>query len=160
MTSSRNVLRARGATLIEVLICFVLIAIACIASLSYFGNTRGFIGRTGNRRAALERARERLEQLMQVDPNTIKPSDFVEHTISCAGGTCTIPAPALEKVPVGGLPPQKIVSTIQCKHDPAAGTLGSTCDALEFSAKVWFTNDQTWPEAEDHRVHIRTLRAS
>ena len=151
-------MRNTGASLIEVLIGMLIVTIASVGTLVYFGLGVGKVGQQGNHRAALERARERLEQLTEVAPATIKPSDFAEHTVSCAGGTCTVPAPALEKVPVGSLPPQKILSTVRCTHDLAAGTPNGTCDVLELSAKVWFTNDDTWPEEEVHRVYIRTLR--
>ena len=88
MTPRRNVLRrSQGATLIEVLISMLIIVIASIATLQYFGPTKGYIGKSGNRRAALERARERLEQLMAAPQVTLPPQNGVRYC--CAAATCT-----------------------------------------------------------------------
>ena len=54
----------RGASLIEVLVAIIIIVIASVGTLAYFAYGLGNVGKTGNRRAALERSRERLEQLM------------------------------------------------------------------------------------------------
>ena len=63
----------RGVTLIEVLLSIVIVAIASIATLTYFAYAKGGVGKTGNRRAALERARQRLEQMLAANISGITP---------------------------------------------------------------------------------------
>ena len=140
----------------------IIVVIASVGTLTYFAYGMGNVGKSGNRRAALERARERLEQLMAINAALIKPSDFVVHTVICGATTCSV-LNAAETVPVDNLPLQKLVSTVQCVHDVSAGTPNGTCDVLELSAKVWFTSD--FNEYNDSRdrfnlVHIRTLRTA
>ena len=53
-----------GVSLVEILIGILIVVIASIGTLSYFSSVLGNVGRQSNRRAAIERARERLEQLM------------------------------------------------------------------------------------------------
>ena len=148
--------RRSGVSLIEVLLGLLIVTIASIATLNYFAPGFGNINKQGNRRAALERARQRLEELMAVNTVLIKPTDIdVAHTVTCGAGTCVL-SNAVETVSVNDLPAQRIVSTVLCQHDAFAGTLNGTCDVLEFGAKVWFT-----PSAADdnlNRVYVRTLR--
>ena len=149
----------RGVSLIEILIGILIIVIASIGTLSYFSVSVGNVGRQSNRRAALERARQRLEELLETNSNLINPSvvDGIAHPVICDGaGNCQLNN-AAETISVDDLPSQTLVSTVECKHDGAAGTPGGTCDVLELSAKVWFIPGPT-VEDDFHRVHIQTLR--
>ena len=152
-----------GVSLIEVLIGLIIVVVASIATLTYFSHGLGGIGRQSNRRAALERARERLEDIM-ADIATIKPqvdANFAQDNqpvfwASCTGPTCSTQASdPNQTVPVDDLPGQPIKSTIQWKDDPSAGT--STPDVLEVGVKVWFIPGST-ADDDFHRVHVRTLR--
>src|SRR3989338_68471 len=137
-----------GVSLVETLIGILIVVIASIGTLAYFSSALGNVGRQSNRRAALERARERLEQLMAVDVNTIKPAIVITSPptpnaqpvrwVSCTGATC---GPALSsdpdnKVDVDDLANQPLASTIQWRDDPSAGTTGVP-DVLELGVKVW-----------------------
>lgn len=156
-------LNRRGATLIEVLISFLIIVLASIGTLQYFGVTRGFIGKTGNRRAALERARERVEQFMASKVSDLPPQDG--SCYYCADDTCTGTSwtsyvcgtvPVSDDVPVedqGRLRRETFASFID---DPSANTGVDTLDVYELGVKVWFTNTAT--DDEFHRIHLRTLR--
>ena len=154
----------RGVTLIEVLLSMVIVALASIATLTYFAYAKGGVGKTGNRRAALERARQRLEQLMatpisslpQSDPNL--PPDGQPQFWAVCGNPCQLfSAPQNnDKVDVDDLSQQPIESTVRWRDDPSAGT-PTTPDVLEFSVKVWFTPN-TNIDDDFNRVHIRTLR--
>ena len=151
-----------GVTLIEILIGMIIVVIASVATLTYFAYGMGNVGKSGNRRAALERARERLEQLMAVNVDLIKPDpiDFAVHIATCSATTCTLPNPVpAEWVSVDNLSTQKLVSTVQCVHDRSAGTPDGTCDVLELTAKVWFIPGSTG-DNDFSRVHVRTLRTS
>ena len=146
----------RGVSLIEILLGLLIVTIASIATLNYFAQGLGNINKQGNRRAALERARQRLEDLMAVSSILIKPTDInVEHTVTCGAGTCAF-SNAVETVPVNDLPTQRIISTVLCQHDAAAGTPSGTCDILGLTAKVWFTPGAT--DDNFNRVYVRTLR--
>ena len=156
----------RGATLIEILIGIIIVAIASIATLSYFSYAKGGIGKTGNRRAALERARQRLEQLMEADVTSITPpADGAQHWFTCTGTPCTWSAPSAvlvtQNVSVEDLPTQPIESSVQWVDDPSAGTSGPSgaviYDALAFDVKVWFTSN-FGADDDFNRVHVRTLR--
>ena len=157
----------KGVTLIEVLISMVLIALASIATLNYFAYAKGNVAKTGNRRAALERARERLEQLMAANISSLPQSDpslpqngqpVIQ--LACSGTPCTWNATATpEPVQVDDVSSQ-MVSTIQWKDDPSAGT--TTPDVVEFAVRVGFVPgwDPTDPATDDdfHRVLTKTLR--
>jgi len=149
----------RGASLIEILLGLLIVTIACLATLRYFAYAKGNIGIQGNRRAALERARERLEQLMagSVTPMT-PPQDGVAYPVTCAGTACTWSAAVVaETVSVDDLPSQPIRSTVQWVDDPSAGTGTGTLDTLALGVKVWFTAN-TAVDDDFNRVFIRTLR--
>ena len=79
----------RGVSLVEILVAIVIVVVASIAALSYFSYGMGGIGRQGNRRAALERARERLEQLMAANVTDLEPSDLAVRWLTCNGSPCT-----------------------------------------------------------------------
>ena len=148
----------RGVSLIEVLIAMLVITVASIATLTYFSYAMGGIGRQGNRRAALERACERLEQLMVANITTVQPADGALYWLSCAGSPCTwtqSAAPVTERVAVDTLPNQPMQTTVRWVDDPSAGTVG--LDTLEFSVRVWFTGN-AGNDDEFNRVHLRTLR--
>ena len=156
----------RGVTLIEVLLSIVIVAIASIATLTYFSHAKGGIGKTGNRRAALERARERLEQMMatpisslpQINPS-LPPDGQLQFWAVCGNPCQFFSAPqGNDKVDVDDLLGQPIEATVQWKdEDPSVVNTPTTPDVLEFSVKVWFTPN-TNIDDDFNRVHIRTLR--
>ena len=155
----------KGVSLIEVLVGMVLIALISIASLSYFSSALGGIGKQGNRRAALERARERLEQIMAGSYTQIVPSvdsslplnAQPKFWLSCGGSNCTrTNAYVPETVLVNNLLSRRIESTVQWKDDSSAGTT-NTPDTLELGAKVWFTPN-TASDDDYNRVYVKTLR--
>ena len=153
-----------GVTLIEVLIAIVIIAVAAIGTLSYFFYGLGGIGRQGNRRAAIERARERLDQLMLAKLDEIHPPDGQVRWLVCNGTPCASwtlsPTRVTQTVPVDDLPAQAIEATIQWVDDPGtpdADPLNPSLDLFELGVKVWFT--QSTADTDDNRVFLRTLRA-
>ena len=162
----------RGVTLIEILISMVLIALASIATLSYFSHAKGAIGKTGNRRAALERARQRLEQLLVANTTSITPpANGAPYWFTCTGPTpCAWSAPSAtritQNVSVDDLPTQPMESSVRWVDDLSAGTGGPPgpiiYDALAFDVKVGFvpgwdpSNAAT--DNDFNRVHVRTLR--
>ena len=152
----------RGVSFIEVLIAIVIIALVSVGTLMHFAYALGGVNRTGNRRAALERARQRLEQLMAADFAKIAPTDGAPYWLKCtgAGKPCswafsTTATPEL--VAVDDLLKQPMETTVQWRDDPAAGT-ATPKDMLEIGVKVWFTTNAT--DDDFNRVHLRTLRAS
>lgn len=152
-----TLLSERGVSLIEILIAIVLIAIISIATLSYFAHGLGGVGKSGNQRAALERARERLEELLAANLSEIKPAVDGVHWLTCAGSPCAwglTTTATTQPVVVDDLTTQ-METTVEWKDDPEAGTV-STHDTLELSVKVWFRQGQT--NNSFNRVHIRTLR--
>ena len=151
----------RGVSLIEILVGILIVTVASIAALSYFSYGMGGIGRQGNRRAALERARERLEQLMAANVTDLEPSDQQPWWITCNGSPCVwalVPVQATEPVPVDDLPAQQMETTVQWQDDPAAQTDESTRDVLELGVKVWFTSN-VGSDDDFNRVHVRALRS-
>lgn len=158
-----RVRRKRGASLIEILIGMLIIVVASMGTLTYYA--LGNVGRQGNRRAALEQARQRLEQLLEVNVDTIKPAidpsqppnNQPVRWVSCSASSCgsALASNPNDTVTVDDLPNQPLVSTVQWKDDPAAGT--PTPDVLELGVKVWFVPGST-DDDNVHRVHLRTLR--
>jgi len=158
----------KGVSLVEILIGLIIVVVASIATLTYFSSALGGVGRQSNRRAALERARERLEQLLQVDPDSIKPT--IDSAlppngqpvlwVSCAGATCSKeisnPNETIDVEDLQGPQAPRLESTVQWKDDPAAGTT-DVPDVLELGVKVWFFPNSTVDD-DFHRVHLRTLR--
>lgn len=149
----------KGVSLIEILIGMVIITIVSIATLSYFSYGIGGIGKQGNRRAAMERTRARVEALMAADVDQIEPPvDGQTYWLTCTGSPCTWTVAgsiATEAVSVDDLANQRMETTVRWIDDPAAGTAVPN-DVLEFGVKVWFM-----PNADDddfNRVHVRTLR--
>jgi type II secretory pathway pseudopilin PulG len=150
----------RGGSLIEILIGLVIVLIAVIGSLNQFAIGMGAVGKAGNRRAALERTRERLEQLLAANISLVQPPDGAQYWLTCTGTPCTwtrSAAPVTQAVSVNDLPAQPIETTIQWVHDPASGTPATVRDTLLLGVKVWFTRN-TGTDNEMNRVYIRTLR--
>ena len=156
--------KKNGVTLIECLIALVIIVIASLAALSFFSYGKGGIGKQGNRRAAYEVARMRLEQLMAANVSSVKPPDgnirWVRYNcavLPCTWVLTTIPPNPPETVSVEDLPNQQMVTQVQWIDDPTAGTGTATPDVLEFTVKVWFTHNFG---ANDNfnRVEMKSLR--
>ena len=151
-----------GVSLIEILLGLVIVTIASIATLNYFASGFGNIGKQSRRRAALERARERLEQLMATDINqsALQPSNNNQYWLRCSGSPCTwnrFTTRTTQNVSVNDLPSQPIETTIQRLHDSSAGTSSSTLDTTVFGVEVWFTSNTT-THNDLNRVYVRTLR--
>ena len=162
-------LNRRGVSLIEILIGIIIVSIASIATLTYFAYAKGGIGKTGNRRAALERARQRLEQIMSSPLSQLPPLDgqiyWCNNTIPLSG----TPEPCSSWVPSGAPVPQtgikvddltglRMETSIHAIHDPSSGTPITTLDTMELSAKVWFVPGPPFTDDDFNRVHVRTLR--
>ena len=165
----------RGVGLMEVLIGLVLVVTASLATLTYYSYGMGGMGKQENRRAALEIARQRLEQLMTANINCVAGSDSNDGrlfwlTVPGAIAPCTwgrtadtgtpgnpVPVPEPGGVLVNQLPnPMRMETTAQWRDDePYAGT--STLDTVELSVKVWFTPN-TGTDDDSNRVYLRTLR--
>ena len=156
----------RGVGLIEVLIGIVLVTVASLATLTYYSYGMGGVGKQENRRAALEVARQRLEQLMEANITCVAGSDSndgVKYWLTLNGAIppCTwgrtkdAGIAVQENVAVGNLPNQPMETSVQWRDDePFAGT--TTLDTVELSVKVWFTTNTT--DDNSNRVYLRTLR--
>ena len=154
--------RRSGVSLVEILLGLLIVTIASIATLRYFASGFGSMGKQGRRRAALERARERLEQLMATDMNqsVLQPPDNSQYWLTCSGTPCSwtrSSSRATHTVAVNDLPNQTIETTIQRAHDPSAGTSASTLDTTVFGVEVWFTPNNSIHD-NFNRVYVRTLR--
>ena len=151
-----------GVSLIEILIAIIIVVIASIGTLTYFSSGLGNIGRQSNRRAALERARQRLEQLMAAEVTGMTPPPGPRRFVTCAStGFCGPPTQTEpnEKIDVEDIGPQPIRSTVECKDDAAAQTSTNLCDVIELTARVWFlpvTSTSTCVNTSC--VELRTLR--
>ena len=157
VSHSRETRPERGVTLVEVLIWTLIVIIASIGTLNYFAYGLGGVGKSGYRRAALERTRERLEQLMaaNVTPMT-PPQDGAAYSVTCSGGSCVWSSTSVsETVSVDDLSSQKLAATVQWVNDPSSGT--TTLDTLALGVKVWFTKN-TATDDDFNRVYVRTLR--
>ena len=150
---------SQGVSLVEVLLGLLIIILASIGTLSYFSFALGGVGKQSNRRAALERARQRLEQLMAAKASAIQPPDGNLYWLTCTGNPCAwtrSAAPVTQTVPIDDLPtPQPIETTIQWVDDPSAGTV--TRDVLELGVKAWFIPNSTIDD-NVNRVYLKTLR--
>ena len=155
--------RQRGVSLVEILIGMVIVVIASLGALTVFAYGLGGISKQSNRRAALERARQRLDQLMAASINQIQPLDGQPYWLICTGTPpdfCTTwalsPVRVTQLVSVDDdLPNQPIETTIQWVNDPSAGT--STLDTLALGVKVWFIPSSS-VDNDLNRVFVRTLR--
>ena len=154
----------KGVSLVEVLIAILIVVIASIATLRYFSYGLGGIGKQGNRRAALERARERLEQLLQTNISAF-PQDTTQRWAKCLPATdpcqwALDTNKATESVSVDGQSRQ-METSVQWVDDvdtPPAGE-ADVVDTLTMDIKVWFTSN-TGADDDFNRVHLRTLRAT
>ena len=156
-------MRRSGVSLIEILLGLLIVTIASIATLSYFASGFGSINKQGNRRAALEQARARLEQLMASTISDLPPQDG--NCYYCATATCTAaswtlyacgPVAPPDTVPqVGRLTNLRRETTAQFIDDPSANT--TTRDVYTYGVKVWFT-PSTANNDNFNRVYVRTLR--
>jgi len=153
----------RGVSIVEVLLALTIVLLACLATLNYFAYAMGGIGTAGNRRAALERARQRLERLMAEAPSTLKPetADGIAHWVSCLTSPCGIvSSDPGETVAVDDWPAQRIATIVTWLEDvdsvPAPQV--DEPDVLVFDVKVWFTSNMAF-DNDANRVHLRTIRA-
>ena len=155
--------RRKGVSLIEVLIGLLIVTIASIATLKYFASGFGSINKQGNRRAALERVRERIEQLMATDINqsVLQPPDNNQYWLTCSGNPCSwtrsssrVTQPVLLN---NDLPNQPIETTIQWVDDPYPPAGTSTRDTLVVGVEVWFMPNSAVHD-NFNRVYVRTLR--
>lgn len=152
----------RGVSIVEALLGLAVVLIACLATLNYFAHALGGVGTSGNRRAALERARERLERLMAEPSGGVKPpADGQPHFISCPGALCAVMnGNPNETVPVDDWPAQPIETTVTWLDDvdtPPAPQVDEP-DLLLFDVKVWFTSNAGLDD-DANRVHLRTFRS-
>ena len=159
--------RRKGVSLIEVLIGLLIVTIASIATLNYFASGFGSINKQSRRRAALERARERLEQLMATDINQsafqppISQCNYPNSCwLTCSGNPCNWTRSSnqtTQTVSVNDLLTQRIETTIQWVDDPYPPAGTSTRDTLAFGVEVWFTPNNAVHD-NFNRVYVRTLR--
>lgn len=148
----------RGVTLVEILVSLLVLLVVVIATLNYFAYGMGGIGKQGHRRAALERARQRLEQIMAANVSQLKPADANVRWLSCTGSPCTWTTSTTrvtQAVAVDDLPAQPMETTVQWRDDPASA---GTQNALELSARVWFTQ-RVGNDDKGNRVLLKTVRA-
>ena len=159
-----------GVSLIEILLGLLIVTIASTATLRYFAYAKGNMGTQGNRRAALERARERLEQLMAAGFNQIEPilqaPPAVQNPLTwltCTGSPCTWTTSltrTTQTVAVDNFPNQPIETTTRWMNDPDSPTASPssfTQDTVELGVKVWFTKE-TAADNDLNRVFVKTLR--
>ena len=147
----------RGLTLVELLIAMVVLTLVSICTLAYFQYGLGGIHEEGNRRAALELARGRIEQLYAATFTSITPPSGTSRWLTCSGTPCTwtlSSTAATESVSVNGVAGRPMTTTATWIDDPAAA---GTDNLLLLSAKVWFRSGTTDDDA--HRVELRSLRA-
>ena len=148
----------KGVSLVELLVSMILLVVIVLAGLTYSSYGLGGVGREGNRRAALEIARARLEELMQTNMTAVRPPDTNIRWLTCAGVPCAwtqSTAQATDTVTVGGLANQPMITTSQFLDDPTTATVDP--DTVEFTVKVWFTT-RVGIDDEYNRVLLRTLR--
>ena len=153
----------KGTTLIEILVGILVITILSVTVLNVFANALGGIGKQGNRRAALEVARQRLEELTAASISNITPSDTSTHWLTCTvqvlNGPCTwtiknanVVTP--ETVAVSDLATQRMETTVQLS---SSSPLNPSFDILNLGVKVWFTS-RTGSDDDFDRVYLKTLR--
>ena len=146
----------------------LVISLAAIGALGFFSHGLGGIQRQGYRRAAVERARERLEQLMQanvVDIAGEDPADGQQYWLICSaasGVLCTSwtrgSTRATDTISLNVVFNGQREITVRRVHDRTTGTSPATLDAVELSVRVWFTAN-TGADDDFNRVQLKTLRA-
>ena len=151
----------KGVTLVEILVGIILLTIVCISSLNFFAYGLGGIGKEGNRRAAMERARQQIEQIISTAAAQLPARDGNQYWCS-NGNPCTSwtlsGAPIAQTISVNDLPSQRMETRVQGVHDPSAGTPITFYDAWEIGVKVWFTSNTNLDD-DFNRVYIKTLRS-
>lgn len=148
----------RGASLVEALVSMLIIVTACIATLAFFTYGMSSISGEGDRRAALELARARMEELLAASESSVRPADNQLRWLTCTGTPCAWALSAAQVFQAGNLNTlqnQQIETTSQWIDDPTAGTAG--LDVLELVIKVWYT-PHFGVDDEFNRVQIRALR--
>ena len=149
-------MRRSGVSLIEILLGLLIVTIASVATLQYFAYGKGSIAKQGNRRAALERARERLEQALSASVGALPPQTGQLYYCS-AGNPCTTwtasGTPISQTDPVTG---RRMETTAQWVDDPSAGTGTGNLDIVDLGVKMWFMPGST--DDNFNRVVMRTLR--
>ena len=160
----RCIRTSKGVSLVEVLIGMLIVVLASIGTLTYFSSALGNVNKQGNRRAALERARQRLEQLMETPANQLPPQDG--QTYWCqVGNPCTswvqssTPISQTGGIQVDDLGGLRMETSAQFVNDTSNDPSGGppTLDTYELGVKVWFIPNS--PADDDfHRVYLKTLR--
>ncbi len=146
----------------------LVVSLAAVGALGFFSHGLGGIQKQGYRRAAAERARERLEQLMQanvVDIAGEDPADGQQYWLTCSaasGVLCTSWTRRLTRttdtISLNGVFNGQREIAVQRVHDRTTGTSQTTLDAVELSVKVWFTAN-IGTDDDFNRVQLKTLRA-
>ena len=154
--------RRAGVSLIEILVAIMLLVVVAVGALAQFSYGLAGVNTQGSRRAALERARERLEEVMatpfaQVSPPVAVNPNRVDgwYWLPCVAGVCAWSATnPNETVAVGDLGPQSMECLVRWINDPTL--VGSPLpDALEFSVKVRYAPGVA--DNELQRVYLRSL---
>ena len=154
----------RGVTLIEVLIGILVITIASVATLQFFSYGMGGIGKQTNKRAALERARQRLEELLEAPLTDLPGSESDGNLYWCKPGSmCTkannswvasnSPIDCDVQMVVDGQS-RKTQTFAQWIDDPTNGV--GPAETIQIGVKVWFMPGTT--DDDFNRVYLKTLR--
>lgn len=154
----RKIKKSQGFTLIELLISLLIIVLASICTLSYFQYGLGGIHQEGNRRAALEIARGRMDQVFAADFNSINPpaGTTTEHYLTCSGTPCTWSQPSSgeiwDTVTVNEKPGRRLYTKVMWRDDtPGDGTVDD--DVVEIVVRACYKpGGSNW-------VELRSLRA-
>lgn len=150
-----------GVSLVELLVSLTLLVLATMTALGFFGYALGGIDREGNRRAAYEQARARLEVLTQTSASAVNPpSNGSVRWLTCTGSPCTwtlFSTRTTETAAVNDLS-RTMETTVQWANDPTNDPPTGTPppDTLEFIVRVWYTTRAT--DDDFNRVHVRMLR--
>jgi prepilin-type N-terminal cleavage/methylation domain-containing protein len=157
----------RGLSLIEVLLAIALIAVCSIGTLSYFSVGLGGVNRQGNRRAALERARQRMEQLVAAAPAEIRPpADGQTYGVAACDGSekvkCSwkvVPSPAVQTVTVNDMAGLRMETSVRYIDDVDTA-VPDHADVLVLGVKVWFVPSPSLlvDDADSQRVQLQALR--
>ncbi len=147
----------RGVTLIEVLIAIVIIAIASVGMASQFSVGLGSVEKQGDRRGALELARQQMEQLLADPVTVLPPSDGTLYycNVSPCTSTSWVAGKPPRTVPVTHLGAMPCEVTGQWINDTTTGVPAR--QTVEFGVKVWFAPGSS--DDDFHRVYLKTLRS-
>jgi len=118
----------KGFTLLEMMVAIIIFAVVMIGGLSFFVYGRSDISREGHRRAALELASQRLEELKAADYSKIEPYscygvyDYAVYYIHYSDGWYVEDEDPNETVDIDNLTGQSIITTVQYEDvDPGDG---------------------------------------